>query len=98
MVLGINSSVVKPNIKLLVQVKTELHVSAVLCSLNFGRERGRNMYLVTTIRFLGELFMLSILYLLIKLGRGRVRAREEKYDFIQCGFSRIPWKVLLLFL
>ena len=37
---GSNSSIVKSSIKLLVQIKTELHVSAMLCSLNFGRERG----------------------------------------------------------
>lgn len=72
----------------LVQFKTELRVSAVLYSLNLGKERGWNIYLVATVRLLWELFIvLSVLYLLIKLGMGRARAKKEEYDFIPCGFS-----------
>lgn len=64
----------------LVQIKTKLHLSAVLYCLDFGRESAWNIYLVFTIRLLWELLIvLSILYPLIKLGGGDVRKRETQF-------------------
>lgn len=62
----------------LVQFKTELHLSTVLYCLDFGRESAWNIYLVFTIRLLWELLIvLSILYLLIKLGGGGCKKKRK---------------------
>lgn len=86
----------------LVQFKTKLHLSTVLYCLNFGRESAWNIYLLLTIRLLWELLIvLSILYLLIKLGGGDVRKRERhsfhpKWIFSNFteGPASISWRPL----
>ena len=54
-----------------------------LCSVaSILAEKGVETYILYYYQIARRIVHALPLYLLIKLGRGRVRAREEKYDFI----------------